>query len=91
MDEGKKYCGVIAHIWHRKSDILGGLLILFASIATLLSFSGLGLFGMFLAGIALICRHHWTPECCMKSCYTDMSSTCSDEKPMKKTKAKKND
>ena len=96
MDEGKKYCGVISHIWHRKSDILGGLLILFASIATLLSFSGLGLFGMFLAGIALICRHHWksgccATECCMKSCHTDMGSTCADEKPVKKTKTKKND
>ena len=53
MEEGKKCCGVLGHLWHRKSELLGGLLIVLAAIATLLSFSGLGLFGMFLAGFNL--------------------------------------
>lgn len=97
MEEGKKCCGVLGHIWHRKSEVLGGLLIIFAAIATLLSFSGLGLLGMFIAGIALICKHHWKCACCcaqecsMKSCHTDTSPMCCDEKPVKKTKVKKND
>ena len=98
MEEGKKCCGVLGHLWHRKSELLGGLLIVLAAIATLLSFSGLGLFGMFLAGVALICKHHWRcPCCCSQSCYRESCSTedksamCCDEPPVKKTKAKKND
>ncbi|NDH08647.1 MAG: hypothetical protein EBY16_03350 [Gammaproteobacteria bacterium] len=97
MEEGKKCCGVLGNLWHRKSELLGGLLIVLAAIATLLSFSGLGLFGMFLAGIALISKHHWkcpcccSQSCCRESCSTDKSAMCCDEPPVKKTKAKKND
>jgi len=96
MEEGKKCCGVLGHLWHRKSELLGGLLIVLAAIATLLSFSGLGLFGMFLAGVALICKNHWKCPCCysqschLESCHTDKSAMCCDEEPVKKTKAKKN-
>ena len=63
MEEGKKCCGVLGNLWHRKSELLGGLLIVLAAIATLLSFSGLGLFGMFLAGIALISEYTVTAGC----------------------------
>ena len=97
MEEGKKCCGVLGHLWHRKSEVLGGLLIVLAAIATLLSFSGLGLFGMFLAGVALTCKHHWKCRCCCaqscytESCGTEMSAACCDEPLVKKTKAKKND
>jgi hypothetical protein len=95
MDEEKKCCSMMGHLWHRKSEVLGVLLIVLATIATLLSFSGLGLFGMFLAGVFLVCKRHWKcgcpSECCMKSCHAEMHGMCVEEKPVKKTKAKKND
>jgi hypothetical protein len=95
MENEKKCCGFFGHIWYRKVEILGVVLVVLASVASLLSFSGLGLLGMLLVGWGLISRHCMKcrcSSCCYegcedKNCETTAGDVC-EIKPVKKTKAK---
>lgn len=93
----KKNAVVFGYIWYRKVEILGVVLVVLASVASLLSFSGLGLLGMLLVGWGLISRHCMKCRCSSYCCYNE---GCEDKncemtagdvceiKPVKKTKAK---
>lgn len=97
MDAEKKCCNVLDYVKCKKIEIFGFIMVLLASIATLLSFSGLGLLGMLLVGWGLMTRRCcFKCRCCCNSPSTESSmcsteSVCDVEKPVKKTvsKAKK--
>ena len=86
MEHEKKCCGLFGNIWYRKVEILGVVLVVLASVASLLSFSGLGLLGMLLVGWGLISRH-CMKDCEDKNCEMSAGDVC-EIKPVKKTKAK---
>jgi hypothetical protein len=94
MDADKKCCNVIDYVKCKKLEILGLAMVLLASIATLLSFSGLGLLGMLLVGWGFIFRRCFKCRCgccCHNSCESSMCNemeVCSDVKPAKKTSTK---
>lgn len=94
MDADKKCCSVMDYVKCKKTEILGFVIILLASIATLLSFSGLGLLGMLIVGWGLMTRRCcFNCRCCCNSssCESNVCSTenvCDVEKPAKKTTSK---
>lgn len=93
MDAEKKCCNVIDYVKCKKLEILGLAMVLLASIATLLSFSGLGLLGMLIVGWGFIFRRclKCKCSCCQSSCDTSMChemEVCNDVKPAKKTSSK---
>lgn len=50
-----------------RCEILGAVLLAIATILTVLTYSGLGIFGMFLVGLVFCCHKHWscpTESCC---------------------------
>ena len=69
MNCDKGGCSFWGHLWHRKVEILGALLVILGSVASLLSFSGLGLFGMLLVGWGLMSRHCFKCHCCREECH----------------------
>jgi hypothetical protein len=74
MDSEKKHCDMMHSIKFKKTELFGLLLIVFASLLTYVTSEGLGILGMFIAGICLFKRHSWGCKCpCCKS------SECSDE------------
>jgi hypothetical protein len=93
MDAEKKCCSVIDYFKYKKLEILGFAMILLASIASLLSFSGLGLLGMLVVGWGLIIRRCLKCKCCCYQSGCDASmcretDVCDDIKPVKKTSSK---
>ncbi len=58
---------------HRR-EIVGGVLLLLATLLTILTLSGLGIFGMFLTGM-FMCFHRHVWCCCKES----GSECCDDE------------
>lgn len=51
---------------HRR-EIVGGIILLLAILLTILTLSGLGIFGMFLTGLFMCCHRHMGCCCCKKS------------------------
>ncbi len=94
MDADKKCCSFTDYLKCKKIEIFGFVMVFLASIATLLSFSGLGLLGMLLVGWGFIFKRCFKCRCCCcysQSCGTSSCSTeevCSDVKPVKKTASK---
>lgn len=88
MDKEKK-CGFWGCLWHHKTEIFGFLLILLGALATLVSFSGLGLLGMLIVGLCLLKGHCWKCPCCpTKECSENMGECHMEVKPPVKKVAK---
>ena len=93
MEAEKKCCSVLEYFKFKKLEILGLAMILLASIASLLSFSGLGLLGMLIVGWGLVFRRCFKCKCCGNSSSCDTSTChemeeCTDVKSVKKTSSK---
>ncbi len=50
---------------HRR-EIFGGVILILAILLTILTLSGLGIFGMFLTGLFMCCHRHMGCCCCKK-------------------------
>jgi hypothetical protein len=78
MDK-KKNCKVTACFTTHRRELVGGFFLLMATLLTILTFSGIGIFGMFIAGMALCCHKHWCCRNCTCGCCssTEMEESCS--------------
>ena len=57
-----------------RCEILGIIFLAVATILTLLTFSGVGILGMFIVGMMFCCHKHWHGKRCYCGC-----SCCSDD------------
>lgn len=97
--KGMKKCDTKGCFSHR-SQILGAVFLVIATILTLLTLNGFGILGMFLVGI-LLCRHHMMGcqccGCCPCCCNSeadecmpcDDAETAAKKKLVKKSTVKK--
>ncbi len=90
MDIDKKCCSFFGISSLKKSQILGLILILLALLLTFYRPDGLGILGMFLAGICLFKGNCGCKCCCHQSCEEKchVNHECSDLKVEKKSKSK---
>lgn len=54
---------VVSCGWGYRHELLGVVLVVLATILTLFTGNSLGIFGMFLVGLALFCRKGWHCNC----------------------------
>lgn len=89
-----KNCKVTESVRTHARSVIGLILLIIATLLTIVTFSGLGIFAMFLVGVILCCRHQWgCGTCCeCKCCSRDMEccdvETESTKKATKKSTAK---
>jgi len=95
MVDGKKIgCKVMSAIQDHKGQALGLVFIVLATLLTLNTGEGLGIFGMFLVGLCLLKNCSWNKSCCRTEEYCKdvydhkPSGECVDEKPTKKSSKK---
>jgi hypothetical protein len=75
MVDGKKIgCKVMSAIQEHKGQALGLVFIVLATLLTLNTGEGLGIFGMFLVGLCLLKHCSWS-----KSCYSNCKYNCCSE------------
>ena len=67
MDD-KTNCKISACCKANWCGILGIILVVLASILTIITFSGLGIFGMFLVGVMMCCHKHMSWKTCGNKC-----------------------
>jgi hypothetical protein len=75
-----------------RCEILGIIFLAIATILTLLTFSGVGILGMFIVGLVFCCHKHWgctRCNCKGSSCSTEIECDMHDPKIKKETSAKK--
>lgn len=68
--------------------IIGGLFLAAATVLTLLTFNGLGIFGMFVVGALFCCHKHMNTKRCgcgCQCCSTESTSSCTMDTPKKTT------
>ena len=87
-----KNCGVMACLWSGRQELVGLILLIIATLITLMTWNGFGLAAMFFVGLALFSQRHFFCHC--KSSHSDThcdTSECKDmdHKPVKSSKAKK--
>lgn len=68
-------------LYHCRLEILGVILILIATVLTVISLNGLGIFALFLVG-GLLCCH----RCCLKPKCDDSTEEESKPAPSKRTR-----
>lgn len=87
MEKNKK--GDACCTSHR-CEILGIIFLALATILTLLTFSGVGILGMFVVGTIFCCHKHWGRrcQCGCHCCNTDTSCSVPNE-PKKEPTAKR--
>ncbi len=104
MVDGKKIgCKVMSAIQEHKGQALGLVFIVLATLLTLNTGEGLGIFGMFLVGLCLLKHCSWQKCCCSSckyqshcnreescqdACEHEQSGECVDEKSTKKSSKK---
>lgn len=66
-------CKVRECISNHRREIVGGVFLVLATLLTILTLSGLGIFGMFITGLAMCCHRH------MCFCRNNMHGCCEDE------------
>lgn len=104
MVDGKKIgCKVMSAIQEHKGQALGLVFIVLATLLTLNTGDGLGIFGMFLVGLCLLKHCSWSKSCCSNCkcgyhcfkeetchdvCEHKASGECIDEKESKKSTKK---
>ena len=71
---------------HRR-EIVGAFFLLIATLLTVLTFSGIGIFGMFLTGLFLCCKKHMGCRCC-RCCYESEEESSSKKATVKKSSTK---
>ena len=89
-----KKCDMTSGCWSHRSQMLGAVFLVVASIITLLTLNGFGILGMFLVGIMLCHRKSaGCCSCCHCHCNEMMDEHCSPcgetEMPVKKKTVKK--
>jgi len=67
MDNVKKCCGFWDMLKHRKSAILGGVLVVLATILTIFNPDGVAVLGLFIAGLCLLKNCYWKSNGCYSS------------------------
>jgi hypothetical protein len=100
--KNKKYGEMTTCCWGYRHELLGLVLLVLATILTIVTASGPGIFAMFLVGLGLVCCKHWSHHCCHTDthCHTDEECHMLDEmcesdssekagKPLKKARSKK--
>ena len=67
-----------------RSEILGIIFLAIATILTILTFNGMGIFGMFLVGSIFCCHKHWGRRCSCgcKCCSEPTMTTCTETEPV---------
>ena len=90
MDKDSKCCSVLGITSLKKSQIFGLVVIVLAILLTFVTLEGLGILGMFIAGLCMFKSSYGCKCCCHqsceKSCHTEHE--CSDVKVEKKAKPK---
>ena len=86
MDD-KKECKIAACCKSNCYGIMGMILVVLATILTLVTLNGAGILGMFLAGLVFCCHKHMSSKSCCLGC---RCGCCSSEEEMVCTVSNKN-
>lgn len=83
----KNGCKMRECLSNHRREIVGGIFLILATLLTILTLSGLGIFGMFLTGLFMCCHRHL---CCCKNnsaecCDTEVECDASEKSAPKKT------
>jgi hypothetical protein len=86
-----KNCKVTDSVKTHARSVIGVILIIVATLLTLVTFSGLGILAMFIVGAMLSCHHKWCCRGCNCGCCNETSEgsegTCeATKKTTKKAK-----
>lgn len=79
--EKDKDCKVSACCTTHRCEILGVIFLAVATVLTLLTYSGIGIFGMFLVGLVFCCHKHLGCRRCNCGCCSPDTSTCAAPAP----------
>lgn len=77
----KTGCKVKECLSSHRGEIVGAVFLILATLLTILTFSGLGILGMFVTGLYLCCHKHM----CCKHCHDDNESKVKKATVAKKT------
>lgn len=94
--KNNKYGEVTTCCWSYRHELLGLVLLVLATILTIATASGLGIFAMFIVGLGLCCRKCLPHHCCHPDphCHRE-DENCEVllpekiEKPVRKSRVKK--
>lgn len=91
----KNGCKIRECLSNHRREIVGGIILILAILLTVLTLSGLGIFGMFLTGLFMCCHRHIgcccrnsATECCdvEEVCETTSAAKSAPKKTTKTTK-----
>ena len=77
----KTGCKVKECLSSHRGEIVGAVFLILATLLTILTFSGLGILGMFVTGLYLCCHKHM----CCKHCHDDKECNAKKTVAAKKT------
>ncbi|MDP3704300.1 MAG: hypothetical protein Q8R24_00130 [Legionellaceae bacterium] len=83
--EKNKDCKVTACCTSHRCEIFGGIFLAIATVLTLLTYSGLGILGMFIVGMVFCCHKHTGFGRCRCGCCSTNMTTCDMPAPKKET------
>lgn len=88
-----KGCKVRECLANHRREIVGAFFLLIATLLTVLTFSGIGIFGMFVTGIFLCCHKHMCCRChhCCHDHAEEKGSTAEEKKTATRKSAAKTD
>ena len=78
--------------WGYRHELLGIVLLVLATILTLITGNGFGIFAMFIVGLGLCCHKCFSHRHCCHTddhCHMDDEECVIEPKPVKKTRSKK--
>ncbi len=79
--ENKKDCKVSACCRTHGCKIVGALVLVLATILTLITYDGMGIFGLFVVGLVFCCHRQMScRSCSCGCCTTDNTECCTIEK-----------
>jgi len=86
----KKYCDTTAQCWGYRHELIGLVLLVLATILTVVTFSSLGIVAMFIVGLVMCCHKHLGRHCCDCHCGDNSSElkmpmVKHDKMPVKKS------
>lgn len=83
MDTDK--CKIKSGCLSNRCEIIGIVFLVIATVLTLITLSGMGIFGMFLVGVLMCCHKHYQKCPCACGCCSkdSMDSVCCDKEVKK--------
>lgn len=89
-----KHCHSVGCVWGHRHELLGLILLIIATILTVVSYNGFGILAMFIVGAVLCCYKYWhfchchhTHDACSsdaEQCHVDMSEVIKETAKTKK-------